>query len=175
MRARYILLSVSAGVATALLFYFGTGLHPTWWLLWFAPVPVLALAPSLSRLAAFLLATLAWLAGTLNEWTYFRTAVELPPLLIVLSFLVPSIFFAFGVLFTRASLRRGQLFRAALVFPAYWITYEYLSELRSPHSTFGNLAYNQLNCLPAIQIASITGIWGSVLSYSSLLPRLPSY
>jgi len=160
MRARYVPLSVSAGVAAALLFYFGTGLHPTWWLLWFAPVPVLALAPSLSRLAVFRLATLAWLAGALNQWTYFRTAVELPPLLIVLSFLVPAIFFGFGVLFTRAFLRRGQLFRAALVFPAYWIMYEYLTEFRSPHSTFGNLAYSQMNCLPVIQIASITGIWG---------------
>ena len=95
MRARYVLLSISAGVAAALLFYFGTGLHPTWRLVWFAPVPVLAMAPSLSRLAAFLLATLSWLAGALNQWTYFRTAVELPLLLIVLSFLGPAISFGF--------------------------------------------------------------------------------
>ena len=118
------------------------------------------MAPSLSRLAAFLLATLSWLAGALNQWTYFRTAVELPPLLIVLSFLGPAISFGFEVLFSRAFVRRGQLFRAAFVFPAYWITYEYLTEFRSPHSTFGNLAYSQMNCLPVIQIASITGIWG---------------
>ena len=32
-------------------------------------------------------------------------------------------------------------------------------EFRSVHSTWGNLAYTQLNCLPLIQIASITGIW----------------
>ena len=30
----------------------------------------------------------------------------------------------------------------------------------SPHSTYGNLAYTQMNCLPLIQIASLTGIWG---------------
>jgi apolipoprotein N-acyltransferase len=47
-----------------------------------------------------------------------------------------------------------------LVFPVYWVTYEYLTEIGSPHSTFGNLAYTQMNCLPIIQIASITGIWG---------------
>ena len=30
----------------------------------------------------------------------------------------------------------------------------------SPHGTFGNLSYTQMDCLPVIQIASITGIWG---------------
>ena len=30
----------------------------------------------------------------------------------------------------------------------------------SPHSTWGNLAYTQMNCLPVIQIACVTGIWG---------------
>src|SRR5262249_14053414 len=30
----------------------------------------------------------------------------------------------------------------------------------SPHGTWGNLAYTQMDCLPLIQIAAITGIWG---------------
>ena len=74
-------------------------------------------------------------------------------------FLCQATFFGLGVLFTRSLLRRGLLFGAALSFPAYWVTYEYLTEIGSPHSTFGNLAYTQMNCLPLIQIASITGIW----------------
>ena len=40
------------------------------------------------------------------------------------------------------------------------MTCEYLTAIASPHSTFGNLAYTQMNCLPVIQIASVTGIWG---------------
>src|SRR5947208_8770057 len=32
--------------------------------------------------------------------------------------------------------------------------------MASPHRTWGNLAYTQMNCLPVIQIAAITGIWG---------------
>src|SRR6185437_2763135 len=28
------------------------------------------------------------------------------------------------------------------------------------HSTFGNVAYSQMDCLPTLQIASITGVWG---------------
>src|SRR4029077_12800792 len=44
--------------------------------------------------------------------------------------------------------------------PVYWVAYEYLTAIASPHSTWGNLAYTQMNCLPIIQIASITGLWG---------------
>src|SRR4029434_9298302 len=57
-------------------------------------------------------------------------------------------------------LRRGSLLLASVAFPAYWVAYEYLSAITSPHSTWGNLAYTQMNCLPVIQIAAITGLWG---------------
>jgi apolipoprotein N-acyltransferase len=68
--------------------------------------------------------------------------------------------FGFAVLVTRRFLKSNSLFSAALGFPVLWVTYEYLTAVLSPHSTFGNLAYSQMNCLPFIQIASITGIWG---------------
>lgn len=53
-----ILLLIVAGLASAALFYFGTGLHPIWWTLWLAPVPVLAIAPRLHREAALLLGSI---------------------------------------------------------------------------------------------------------------------
>jgi apolipoprotein N-acyltransferase len=160
VQTRNVLLIISAGAASALLVYFGTGLHPNWWLLWFAPVPVIAIASRLGWRASFLLAVVAWFVGALNQWDYFKHEVELPLWLIVVAFLVPAIIFGLGVLRTRTFLRRGWLFAAALYFPAYWVTYEYFTEIASPHSTFGNLGYTQMNCLPLIQIASITGIWG---------------
>ncbi len=160
MRMRNVFPTILAGTVSAVLFYFGTGLHPNWWLLWFAPVPVIAIASRLGWRASFLLAVIAWFAGALNQWDYFKHEVELPLWLIVVAFLVPAIIFGLGVLRTRAFLRRGWLFAAALYFPAYWVTYEYFTEIASPHSTFGNLGYTQMNCLPLIQITSITGIWG---------------
>jgi apolipoprotein N-acyltransferase len=120
---------------------------------------MLAIAPQLSRGAAFVVALITWMIGALNFWGYFRSVIEVPRLLIAISFLVPAIFFGLGVLFTRSFLRQRLLFGAALSFPTYWVTYEYLTEIASPHSTFGNLGYTQMNCLPLIQIASITGIW----------------
>jgi apolipoprotein N-acyltransferase len=155
-----VILVIAAGFASAALSYLGTGLHPIWPLLWLAPVPVLAIAPRLRARTAFLLASVAWLIGGLNQWNYFIPAMELPLPLIALALIIPAVIFGFGVLFTRSFLQHGLLFRASLAFPVYWVACEYLTEIRSPHSTWGNLAYTQMNCLPIIQIASITGIWG---------------
>lgn len=154
------LLVAFAGLASAGLLYFGTGLHPTWWLLWVAPVPVLAIAPRLHASAAFLLGSIAWILGEMNQWNYLRHVIALPLRVIILFFVIVAVVFSFGVLFTRSFLRRGSLFLAAFAFPVYWVTCEYLSAIASPHSTWGNPAYTQMDFLPLIQIASVTGLWG---------------
>ena len=128
--------------------------------MWLAPVPVLAIAPRLGRGVAFLLAAGALFAGEFNMWSYFTRVVEVPLPITLVPFVVPALVFALGVLLVRSFLRRGALLKAALAFPVFWVSFQYLSEVSSPHSTFGNLAYTQLNCLPLIQIASLIGIWG---------------
>jgi apolipoprotein N-acyltransferase len=148
-----------AALTSAGLFYFGTGLHPVWWLVWLAPIAILTISPRVSGGTAFLLGTLSWLLGESNQWNYVTRVLGLPPLVIGLFFLIPALFFGLGVLLMRSFLRRDSILLAALAFPAYWVTYEYLTEVTSPHGTFGNLGYSQMNCLPLIQIASITGIW----------------
>ena len=160
MRLGTAVLVITAGLISSALLYLGTGLHPVWWLVWLAPIPVLAVAPRISGWTAFLLAAASWLLGELNEWNYLTGVLGLPTLLVTILFLIPAIFFGVGVLFVRGFLRRGSVILAALALPVYWVTYEYLTELTSPHSTFGNLGYSQMNFLPVIQIASITGIWG---------------
>ncbi len=157
---RLNLLTIAAGVTSAALSYLGTGLHPIWCLLWLAPVPVLAIAPQLRGRAAFLLGLVTWLIGEMNQWNYVMQELQLPRQIVVLYFVIPAVVFGLGVLFVRSFLRRGLLYLGALAFPVYWVTCEYLNAIASPHSTSGNLAYTQMNCLPVIQIASTTGIWG---------------
>jgi apolipoprotein N-acyltransferase len=160
MRTRKLFLIAAAGLASAALAYLGTGLHPIWWALWLAPIPALAIAPRLHVSVAFLLGAIVWLIGEMNQWNYVRHAIELPPQITVLYFLVPAVAFGLGVLFVRNFIRRGSFVFAAIAFPVYWVAYEYLTATTSPHSTWGNLAYTQMNCLPVIQIAAITGLWG---------------
>ena len=93
MRSHNLLLAIAAGLATALFSYLGTGLDPIWWLLWLAPVPVLAIAPRLSGSGAFLLGSVAWLIGEMNLWKYARNEMELPLQAIILFFIIPAAVF----------------------------------------------------------------------------------
>jgi apolipoprotein N-acyltransferase len=160
MRSRKLFLIAVAGLVSAAFAYLGTGLQPIWWALWLAPIPVLAIAPRLRGSVAFLLGAIAWLIGETNQWNYVRHEIELPLQITILYFVVPAVIFGLGVLFVRSFVRRGSLLLASLALPVYWVAYEYLTAMASPHSTWGNLAYTQMNCLPVIQIAAITGLWG---------------
>ena len=152
-----IAIALVALVLSAAAFYFGTGLHPIWWLIWLAPLPVLLIAPRLPRWTAWSVAFAAFLLGALNVWSYDR--VVTPLWLTIFILIVPSLVFAFIVSAHRSFVLRGQLLRATFALPVLWSAVEYLAEFRSVHSTWGNLGYTQMNCLPLIQIASITGIW----------------
>ncbi len=154
-----ILTAVAALAATAVAVYFGTGLHPLWWLTWVAPVPVLLLAPRLSGWGAFLVAFAGWALGSLNMWGYLRV-VEVPGLPALGAIALPSLVFAVAVVGYRMRVRRGDLVTGVFFVPALWVAYEYVMNLLSPHGTFGNLGYSQLDFLPVVQLASVTGIWG---------------
>ena len=147
-------------IASALAFYFGTGLHPIWWLTWLAPLPLLLIAPRLSLWQAFASSLLASFIGGLNLWHYFRSVLEVPLAPTIIFMVLPACVFALGVLLFRRFALRGDLLKAAIVYPAFWVSYEFLTASISIHSTYGNLAYNQMNFLPILQIASIAGIWG---------------
>ncbi len=147
-------------VCSSLALFFGTGLHPHWWLTWLMPIPVLFVAARSSAPRAFFVALAAWFLGSLNMWGVFRNVLQVP-LVAVLAFLIlPGCFFGLGVLLFRRWLRAGRVAAASVGFAAFWVSYEYVLAMNSIHSTFGNLGYSQMNFLPILQIASLTGIWG---------------
>lgn len=153
-----ILLAVAVTVLSAAAWLCGTGLHPHWLLTWLAPLPILLAAPRLSRGLTFIAAWIAFATGGLNVWSYNRT-VGVPLWLGVVAVIAPALVFAGIVLYHRTFLLRGQLIRGAFALPIFWTAFEYLLEFKSPHSTWGNIGYTQIDFLPLIQIASVTGIW----------------
>ena len=156
-RSGVALLTVAS---SAVLVWYGTGLYPKWPLLWFAPLPVLLFAARNSWRSTAVTASLAWFIGSLNLWFYFSVALHLPLAVRAQIFIFPALLFAGSVLFFRALLNRGASWTAMLAFPATWVSVEYLFSLVSPHGTAGNIAYSQLNFLPVLQLASVTGPWG---------------
>ncbi len=154
------LMAAGAALATAAMLYWSTGLRPVWWLVWLAPLPVLLVGTKLGRARCFSYAAFAWFLGSLNLWHYLIVSIGVPLSITLLASAVPACFFGLPVLLFREFVRRGILWRAVLAFPASWVTYEFLYALSSPHSTFGNLGYTQMDCLPVLQITSLVGIWG---------------
>ncbi len=168
---RWTLYLIAVG-ATALLTWYGTGLDPQWPFLWFAPLPVLLVATRASAGQSFGLAFLAWLLGDLNLWSYFHDALGAPLPILAQIFGSEALMFALAVLLFHGLLRRGHAWLAALAFPAFWVSFEYVFNLFSPHGTAVSLAYSQLKFLPFLQLASVTGPWGMsflLLLFSSSL------
>jgi apolipoprotein N-acyltransferase len=154
-----ILAGVAAAAACAAMYYFGTGLHPVWYLTWFAPLPILLLATRAEPRVVSCAAFLAFAVGALNMWGYYHQ-VEVPLALKLLITIGPALVFLWAVMRFRALALGGHLVRAVLVAPSLWVAFEYLAEFQSPHSTYGNLGYTQMDFPPALQIAAVTGIWG---------------
>jgi apolipoprotein N-acyltransferase len=150
---------------SAALFFLGTGLAPIWPLTWLAAIPVLWIAPRISATQAFFVASAAYALGGLNGWSYSRAV--LPTWLVALFLVTTSCVFGAAVLLFRASVLRKKPWQAALVFPTFWVTIEFVVAMLSVHGTFGNLGYSQMNFLPILQIASLAGIWG--ISFSIFL------
>lgn len=122
-----------------------------------APLPVLFVAPHVSSVQAFLTAAAAWAIGALNTWTYYRT-LELPVGVRLIAVCVPALVFGGSVLLYRAFLRRGQPVLAVLAFPVSWVGYQYLLSLSA--GSYSNIAYTQMDFLPLLQLAAVTGMWG---------------
>lgn len=155
-----ILNGTAATLASGILLYFGTGLHPIWYLTWLAPIPVLLFASRASAWATFIAALLALLLGSTNEFAYAHYIIGIPLPIVILILGTPSAALALAVLLWRFCLRRGAVWQAVLALPCAWVAYEFLNASTSPHGTFGSLSYSQMDCLPVLQVAALTGLWG---------------
>jgi apolipoprotein N-acyltransferase len=144
---------------SAVLVWFGNNLEPFWPLLWLAPLPVFVIALRGSALQAGLAAGLPWLIGSFSLWGYLHR-LGLPPIVFIGIFGSFAAVMAFAGILFRALVRGGAIWSGLLAFPATVVTTEYVRNLTTPHGTAGSLAYSQLDFLPFLQLASITGPWG---------------
>jgi len=151
---------VAATALSAICWWFGSGVYPQWWLTWLSPLPVLWLAPRVRAHWAALAALLAYAAGGLNILTYMHTYIGLPLPVTLYAVSLSGVMLALCVLLFRRLLMRGHALAATLAVPTTWVAAEYVNNLLSPHATFFNISYTQMDALPIVQLATITGIWG---------------
>lgn len=153
-------LGVLVPACTGTLVWFGNGLDPLWPLMWFAMVPVLWFALRSSWWSTAIVAVLSMLLGGLNMWHYLHDVLGAPAFVWIAVYSVVAVVFAGSVLLFRALVFRGRVWSALFALPAAWVSLEFIRNLTTPHGTAGSLAYSQLQFLPFLQLASITGPWG---------------
>lgn len=147
-------------VASAVCWWFASSLCPLWWAAWLAPLPLLLIAPRMRARVAARTTFVAWTLGGLSQWHYLHDVIRLPLLVVVSAILLPAVLMLPVVLLFRALVRRGRTLAAMLSVPLAATSLGWLAAITSPHGTFGNIAYSQMDALPAIQIAALTGLWG---------------
>lgn len=153
--------AVLATVCSAALFYFGTGLTPIGVLTWFAPLPVLLVAPRVSGRLAAAVAFVSYLLSTANSWDFQLHSHDEPmfPIGIIIN-VGSSLVFMLGVLLYRGLLRRRRVLPASLAVPAVWVSALYLMRLANPTGLLGTLASDQGDLPLVLQTTSVTGMWG---------------
>ncbi|MGN6092850.1 MAG: apolipoprotein N-acyltransferase [Luteibacter jiangsuensis] len=151
---------VLATALTAICWWYGSGTHPVWWATWLAPLPVLWLASRVRTPWAVAATFLAMAVGSANLWSYMYSHIRLPLAVVIYAMALPGAMAALCVLLHKRLLLRGRPVAATLAVPVTWVALAFFNNLLSPHGTFFDIAYTQMDALPVIQLAALTGIWG---------------
>ena len=139
-------------------FYFSTGFHTIWWLMWIAPIPVLIYAYYESFIPVLLVAFIAGLAFGLNIILgYWSTSI--PSNAFIPAMFWQSTKWTITILLTRSLMRRNPSLLTIFAYPTIFALLEWL-ETFTIQGTFNTISYSQLPILPIIQIASLTGYLG---------------
>ncbi|MEQ0562173.1 acyltransferase [Amycolatopsis sp. NEAU-NG30] len=152
--------AIAATVASAVLFFFGTGLDPLPELAWLAPLPVLLLAPRVSGAATLVCAFAAYLAGSSGTWNYFWHSLALPRPVALGILGGSALLFALSAGLFRWLVKRNHAVVAALAAPALWTVALYAVSVLNPAGVMGTLMTTQADRPSILRIATVTGGWG---------------
>jgi apolipoprotein N-acyltransferase len=148
-----------AVLVSGLCWYFACDLSGNfWYLLWFAPIPILLLSFHVCAKHAFIYSFIAYLIGRMS-WLPYLLMVLPVSLAIIFTIVLPLILALIVVLARKVVLGTKNVW-SAFAFPVSWCLFEFISFKFSADGTAGSLAYTQSNFLPVVQIASVTGILG---------------
>jgi len=137
-----------------------------WPLAWISLVPLLISLDGLSRGRAFLCAWICgvfFYAGTLNWLINMAWSAGISPVLSCLAFISLSLYLAcfFGLFgWGYSYFRDGSLRRRLFFSPALWVVLEFIRGHFLSGFGWLKLGTSQSFCLPVIQIAEVTGVYG---------------
>lgn len=152
-------LSIFCIILSGLCWYLANELKGTfWYLLWLAPVPVFLISLHIKGKIAFVITYIAYTIGRLSWFGYLQQTSSLV-FAIILTSLLPLIF-SFVLVGVRRIVLSSQSWLSVFAFPVLFTASEFIMLNVSPEGSSSSIAYSQMNFLPIIQVACITGILG---------------
>lgn len=151
-----------------MVFYNGNAVSTAVWL---APMFVLRFTRVCSRKELLFVPVVLAVSHALLLYEPFSNAA-IPPVFRVIFGMVCGQFIFIPLIADRLLTKKITGFASTLVFPAAWVSVEFIFSKLSLLSTFGVIGYTQSGYLPLVQIVSITGIWGLsfiILWFSSVV------
>lgn len=124
---------------------------------WLSPVFLLRFARGGRAVPRLLVVALALYAVACLTWWGM---VPVPPPAYFAIMLLIALPWALPYFIDRLFAARGAGFGATLVFACAWVAAEYLVVRKSPYGSWGLAAYTQVDNLPLLQSAAVTGLWG---------------
>ena len=118
----------------------------------------------------FIISFIAYLIGRLSWFSYLVNVATFAPA-IIFTLLLPLVF-ALIIIATRRTVIKIKRWYVIFVYPVFFTASELLLINFSPDGTAASIAYSQMNFLPVIQIASVTGILGITFFVSFILSAI---
>ncbi|MGH8146994.1 MAG: nitrilase-related carbon-nitrogen hydrolase [Rhodanobacteraceae bacterium] len=153
-------LALVAAALSAAGWWFGAQLHPVWWLTWLAPLPISWLATRVQARWAALAAFVAFVIGDLPYWKYMNGYVGLPLVPTLIAIFGPALIMLLAVLLYRRLAMQHRHLAAAFAMPVVVVAIWFLNGITNVNGTWGNPGYTQMDALPVIQVAALTGVAG---------------
>jgi apolipoprotein N-acyltransferase len=153
-----LLIQLGAAVVIGVGLRFVVNLEPVWWLAWFVPGLLLALALATSGWTSRGLVVLAALIGVTANVPYFLKVMPLVPMVIVMT--LQTLLWLFVVGTTRRVIKAFDSGWTVLAYPVIWVAVDTLLAHFTPDGNWGSLAYTQSDVLPIAQLASVLGVGG---------------
>jgi apolipoprotein N-acyltransferase len=166
-RVKSILIKIATAAAAGWLLRYAVDLHPVWWLVWLAPVPLLLIALRFKRQEARWIVLLACTIGASVNFHYYRLVMPLAAVFVAIA--AQTVLGTFLVIATRRVAARYQSWWTVFVYPVLWVAADSLMAALLPDGNWGSLAYSQGDRLAILQVASLFGSAG-VLFLVALVP-----
>ena len=152
-----------AVLLSAALLNLGDALNPSWWAMWLAPIPLLVASFRSTLRQAWLLFTATALLGCIGIASGLLAVG--PPVAILIT--VGRLLDWLGIgLATRGTVIRSRHWATPFAYPALWAAVDTVITNVMPDGAGGSLAFSQMDAIPVIQIAAVTGQSGVVFLFS---------